>query len=128
MSEHMGHDPLAWMVEEESSIQEPSTPEPAEKIEEENTQIDKIYDIYLDSHINLSNLSEIYAQLEAFPERCHLRLHAEYVEQIDTASLQLLVCFICSEAEEVEWLDPSINLYDAANALGLAEVLQLPPQ
>jgi len=129
MTEHMGHDPLAWMVEEDSSTQEASTPTPVEEteIEEETEKTNQIYDIYLDSHVNLSNLSDVYAQLEAFPEQCHLRLHAEHVEQIDTASLQLLLCFIHSEVQKVEWISPSIILCDTAESLGLSELLQLSP-
>ncbi|MBI3547324.1 MAG: STAS domain-containing protein [Gammaproteobacteria bacterium] len=59
-----------------------------------------------------------------------IAIHAERVERIDTAALQVLACF-CRTAHEqgltLTWHEPSPNMRQTAQLLGLESIFEITP-
>ena len=79
--------------------------------------------------VDISRVSELYQQLSsALEQDGPVTLHAETVERIDTAGLQMFVCFIQEVKKRdrvVHWQAPSEALLRSANYLGLKKILHL---
>ncbi len=137
----MGHDPLAWMSEVET------TPEnsPTENIEEikqdvvqqstpvssnSNTSENILNSngwitVTLDSTLTLSNLPQLHKALCQY-EGKRIELVGDQVSHVDTATLQLLFAFISSNDVTVNWKSqPSNEIINAAHLLGLSQQLSL---
>jgi ABC-type transporter Mla MlaB component len=79
--------------------------------------------------VDISTVNELYQQLNGVLEQDGpVNLNAGAIERIDTAALQMFVCFIQEvkrRHREVHWQTPSEALLRSANYLGLKQVLQL---
>lgn len=126
----LGHDPLAWMAEEEkqppvSEQVAEEIPPVAEKEADSKRKNEEWITISLPSLLTLSNLTALQEQLQShLGER--VQLSGAQVERVDTAAIQLLLAFRNLPNTAVRWVAPSPKLCKAAHLLGLAQELGLP--
>lgn len=138
----LGHDPLAWMAEEEKQPPVETTPvseqvaEEVSPVAEKETAItlfltdskrknEEWITVSLPPLLTLSNLTVLQEQLQAhLGER--VQLSGAQVERVDTAAMQLLLAFKNLPNTAVRWVAPSPKLCKAAHLLGLVQELGLP--
>jgi len=131
----LGHDPLAWMAEEEKQSSQKTTPVPEQALKEIQPVADSPANtkqkneewttLSLPPVLTLSNLAALQQQLQGYlGER--VQLSGAQVERVDTAALQLLLAFKNLTNTAVRWVAPSPKLCKAAHLLGLAQELGLP--
>jgi ABC-type transporter Mla MlaB component len=142
----MGHNPLAWLAENETHSANPTKPtvnlsndnnENENKSENnvnpmgnnkpsdaQETEIRNWTTIELPAVLTLSELSAFHAQLSALIGQ-RIRLSGKAITRIDTASLQVLLALMRDHETTVGWLDASPYLCQAANILGLTHELNL---
>lgn len=144
----LGHDPLAWMTEEEQKKSAPAQPAvpttnlPDSQITPEKTTVSEITDatkavpatpeletewptISLPTVLTLANIITLQTQLSDYLGN-RVQLSGAQVETVDTAALQLLSVFKCCADTAVRWVAPSPKLLKAAHLLGLSNHLGLP--
>lgn len=130
----LGHDPLAWMTEEEkqpplaseNSVEKiPPVAEAAVPLANSERKNEEWITISLPSLLTLSNLTALQEQLQShLGER--IQLSGAQVERVDTAAIQLLLAFKNLPDTAVRWVAPSPKLCKAAHLLGLVQELGLP--
>lgn len=80
--------------------------------------------------VDISVVDELYQHLKkSLLEKHEVEFEAGEVTRIDGAVLQLLCIFFrdaCASGMTVRWKRVSANLREAANSLGVSELLQLP--
>ena len=85
--------------------------------------------IVLDKHLNIGEAKNLHAKLEkSLFEAQHVILDASQVEEVDTASIQLLISFVKSAQASnlnVSWKETSKIFNKHATLLGACELLQL---
>ena len=79
--------------------------------------------------VDISTASDLYQQLNnVLQQEGPVTLNAESIERIDTAALQMFVCFVQEvqrRNRQVHWQSPTEALLRSANHLGLKQVLHL---
>ena len=85
--------------------------------------------VSFDAAVGIAEARALYATLgKLFPKQAAIVLHADRLERIDTAAMQVLACF-CQAARQrglaMTWQSPSAAFREAANLLGLASMLGL---
>lgn len=131
----IGFDPLAWMDDTEENEEDTEGKQEA-IIEQSEGMVDEAQDkvtnegsLTLDATLNIQNVAHLYEQLLGMLENQDIiEIDASEVASIDTSTLQLLVVLkqetIKLQKEMV--IDfPSDNFIEAAELLGLAEMLNV---
>lgn len=88
--------------------------------------------IHLPAELGIESASELHRDLVAHVEdAAPVVLDAAAVARVHTAALQLF-CLFCRDRREVgletHWLAPSVALRSAATLLGVAGLMNLPPE
>ena len=85
--------------------------------------------VVLPADCRMAFIAPLRDQLLASFDAAPVKLDAAAVEKIDTAGVQLLAAFHRDAKDrgcDVSWISPSVPLRDAAQRLGLTNVLALP--
>ncbi|OUD12566.1 STAS domain-containing protein [Thioflexithrix psekupsensis] len=151
----MGHNPLAWLAENETH----ATTANHQEITTENSPLENMLESPVESAIDAANATEnqpttpspisietvenkgwttitlpavlTLSELSAFHAQLtaligrRIRLSGKEVTRIDTASLQVLLILMRDAETTVGWLDASPYLCQAAHILGLTHELNL---
>ncbi|MDM8568735.1 STAS domain-containing protein [Thiotrichales bacterium HSG1] len=91
----------------------------------ESPQVDKEQfksewiEIELESVITIQQVDDLKTKLEQY-KNCRVQLLGKKIKRIDTAAFQLLLAFTNSKNFTVVWVEPSPELCDVAELLGLS--------
>ncbi len=84
----------------------------------------------LPENLAIANAEHLHEQLETLLQKHQdVSLNGANVARADTAGLQTLLAFITAlkqHSDSLEWVSPSEPLREAADLLGLTELLDLP--
>ena len=84
----LGHDPLAWLVQDETNSGSVNTQENTENIENIENIENKIDAIKLSGELEISRLGDVYSQLQTlWNSKGDVKIFVQDLERIDGASL-----------------------------------------
>ncbi|MCK5877345.1 MAG: STAS domain-containing protein [Candidatus Marithrix sp.] len=100
-----------------------------ETTEQSNQSIEKQFksewiELELEPIITIPQVDDLKTQLEQY-KNCRIQILGKQVERIDTAALQLLLAFTNSPDVTVAWLEPSPELCNITELLGLSAAIGL---
>ncbi len=79
----------------------------------------------LEAIITIPQLDDLKTQLDEYKD-CRVQILGDKVERIDTAAFQLLLAFTNNPEVTVAWVEPSPELSNIAQLLGLSAAIGLP--